>query len=127
MTAIMFETARLLSWLFGIVMCVSALVFFTQPKETFHTYSSKVLHWKVLVAALIPLLAFTVPILNGFNMWLAISPSHPIPASLSVHALLVLQVWIWSTVADEPNRLIKMTSAAYPAVLIMVFMHKAGL
>jgi len=73
------------------------------------------------------LLAFTIPILNGFKMWLAISPSHPIPASLSVHALLILQVWIWSTVAENPQRLIRLTVAAYPAVLIMVLMQKAGL
>jgi len=127
MTAILFETARILAWLFGIVMMISAAAFFFQPKSDTRISTLKELHWKVFVAAMIPLLAFTIPVLNGFNMWLKLSPAHPVSAALSVHALLVLQVWLWLSVAENPMRLMRMTLAAYPAVMALVVLHRSGL
>lgn len=127
MIPIAFETARIVAWLFGIVMMISAAAFFLQPKRETRVSTLEELHWKVFVAALVPLLAFTIPVLNGFNMWLRISPLHPTSAMLSVHALLALQVWLWLSVAENPKRLLRLTLAAYPAVMIVVVLNRAGL
>jgi hypothetical protein len=65
--------------------------------------------------------------LNGFNMWLQLSPINPVSAAMSVHALLALQVWLWLSVAENPQRLLRLALPAYPAVMALVLLHKAGL
>jgi len=127
MIATTFETARLLTWLFGIVMFVSALIHLWEHEKRVFEHSARELYAKMLVAAMIPLFAFTPPILGKIQAWLSHNEFSPVTATIAIHLTLVLQVWIWSHVAENPTRLRRQAAFAYFPVMLLVLAGRAGL